>query len=150
MNTTVRGRVAALLTTAALLTGGSLTVGSGPASAALSVRFAPSGTPTGFQIEVYRDGDLAGAAEWVQDPVGGSPGDTLYAYDVSADGYGIEAHLSNGRVATTRGHNAPYTDRRSGDLPENQHYTMWVCLVKGSSSTCSAKYGVTSLALTQE
>ncbi len=72
----------------------------------------------------------------------GSTGDTLIAYDGLPDSYGIVAHLSTGRVASTAGHDANYTDEVSGNLPEGNPYTMWVCVVKGSFSTCSSHFGV--------
>ncbi|WP_433544529.1 hypothetical protein ACQPZG_05020 (plasmid) [Streptomyces sp. CA-294286] len=86
----------------------------------------------------------AGQSEWWQDPSGSYTGDTLVASDQLADGYGIEAHLSTGRVATTRGQNSPYVARVTGNLPEDRKYQMRVCVVKGSWSKCSAKVDVSS------
>lgn len=75
-------------------------------------------------------------------PRRGSTGDTLITDDILPDGYGIEAHLSDGRIATTRGHSANSSDETSGNLTENTTWQMWVCVVKGSFSTCSSKIGV--------
>ncbi|MFF3730332.1 hypothetical protein ACFYXM_08430 [Streptomyces sp. NPDC002476] len=140
------GRAATtLFATTVLALGGTLTAGAGTASAAPSVTFKTSGSGGDFQIMVLRsDGVAIGYANWYQDPVGSQPGDALAAHDSAADGYGIEAHLSNGRVATTRGHNAPYTDWATGDLPEGSKYTMWVCVVKDTYSNCSSKYTVSA------
>jgi hypothetical protein len=44
------------------------------------------------------------------------------ASDLQSDGHGIETHLSTGRLASTRGHAAPYTDKESGNLPVGHAY----------------------------
>ncbi|MCX4851390.1 hypothetical protein OG195_44535 (plasmid) [Streptomyces sp. NBC_01362] len=139
------GRAATtLFATTVLALTGTLTAGASSASAAPSVTFKTSGSGGDFQIAVMGSNGAIGYANWYQDPVGSQPGDALAATDSAADGYGIEAHLSNGRVATSRGHNAPYTDWATGDLPEGNTYTMWVCVVKDSYSNCSSKYTVTA------
>jgi|tagenome__1003787_1003787.scaffolds.fasta_scaffold20976185_4 hypothetical protein len=87
----------------------------------------------------WDDGSWAGYAEWSQDPCGGDPGDALSATDELADGYGINAHLSTGRVATTAGHSSPYTSKwKTGDLTEDKTYLMWTCVEKGG-----VEYGCT-------
>ncbi|WP_329347344.1 hypothetical protein OG226_01070 [Streptomyces sp. NBC_01261] len=88
--------------------------------------------------------EAAGTAEWWADPSGSRPGDALTATDILGDGYGIEAHLSTGRVASTRGHDAIYSVTATGNLTEGNTYTMWVCVVKGDYSKCSSTYSVTA------
>ncbi|MFJ1672640.1 hypothetical protein ACIOK4_40965 [Streptomyces bottropensis] len=122
-----------VLAASAVMTGGT------PAAAAPSVSFDPDLTTIyrNQRIYVSIDGDYAGYATWYSDPGEISTGDTLEAHDARSDGYGIEAQISNGRIATTRGHNAPYTERDSGDVVEDVEYLMWVCVVKGSYQNCS-------------
>ncbi|MFD3540410.1 hypothetical protein ACFWUQ_13040 [Streptomyces sp. NPDC058662] len=86
----------------------------------------------------------AGSGQWWRDPAHGATGDTLAVYDDLADGYGLEAHLSTGRLASTRGQNSPSYDIVTGDLPEDRQYEMWVCVVKGTWSKCSPKVAVWS------
>lgn len=143
MKNTTAKKVARLLMTA-LLVGGAVAGGAGTASAAPNVTWGTATFSNGRTISIYADGEFAGNGEWHQDPSGTNPGDMLVAWDPTADGYGIEAHLSTGRVATTRGHASPYEDRATGDLPEGNKYTMWVCLVKGDYSACTSKYEVTA------
>ncbi|MEV7405820.1 hypothetical protein AB0N93_36300 [Streptomyces sp. NPDC091267] len=69
-------------------------------------------------------------------------GDTLEALDYAGDGYGIEAHLSTGRVASTRGKPAEAIVDVTGNLPEGKYYKLWVCVVKGSYEYCSGKVDV--------
>jgi hypothetical protein len=142
----IKARLAAMAGAAAL-TAGLLAAGAGPASAAEdSFHFELQHMGSDTYINVFNDsmeGRLAGWAGWWADPgTSGEPGDTLVAYDNLADGYGIESHLSTGRTATTRGHSAKYQDTTSGNLPEGNHYLMWVCVVKGSWSKCSTKEDV--------
>ncbi|MFD3540409.1 hypothetical protein ACFWUQ_13035 [Streptomyces sp. NPDC058662] len=117
--------------------------GAGPASAAdgFSFDFPFIGLPPGQHviINVYNTtwNDKAGSVSWQQDPSGGFPGDALTARDELRDGYGIEARLSTGRVASTRGHDSPYTVTKTGNLPEGNTYTMRVCVVKGDWEKCS-------------
>ncbi|MFE0358044.1 hypothetical protein ACFW2K_33505 [Streptomyces nigra] len=139
-----RRNTVALLSASVLAVGGSLTMGAGAASAADSVTFSTSTNSNGREIDVFVNGAYAGSANWFEDPEAGWDGDLLTAYDAAADGYGIEAHLSTGRIATTAGHNSPYTDKASGDLPEGNTYTMWVCAVKSGFSKCSSQYSVTA------
>ncbi|MGX9890250.1 hypothetical protein [Streptomyces sp. NPDC002276] len=81
----------------------------------------------------------AGYAAWQAD------GDTLIAYDGLGDGYGIVAHLSDGREASTAGLSSPVTVKKGGNLPENHTYQMWVCVVKGDAfKRCSYKIDVNS------
>ncbi|UUU32480.1 hypothetical protein JIX56_22670 [Streptomyces sp. CA-210063] len=145
MKSTAARKTASFLTTA-LLVGGAMAAGTGTASAAPSITwgtvvFTESGDRT---ISIYADGVFAGSGEWQKDPSGSNTGDTLVAWDPVADGYGIEAHLSTGRIATTRGHNSPYEVKVSGNLPEGNKYTMWVCLVRGDYRGCTSKYSVTA------
>ncbi|WP_240796267.1 hypothetical protein [Streptomyces sp. RFCAC02] len=102
-----------------------------PASA-LSVSFTyVNGSDGGKTIHVKVSGDFVGYGQWL------SYGDTLIAADSTPDGYGVEAHLSSIRTASTRGLASPIVVRETGNLPENHSYSMWVCLVKGSTSYCS-------------
>lgn len=96
-------------------------------------------------VDVFNDaGKWAGSAQWSANPGCGVKGDTLGAFDATADGYGVVAHLSapDGsipeRVVSTSGHNSPYTAWKSGNLPENHLYIMWACLTKGGvTSHCT-------------
>ncbi|MER5499035.1 hypothetical protein ABT096_17835 [Streptomyces sp. NPDC002561] len=117
-----------------------------PAAAEDSFSFTYSTLDNGDAVIVAKNnswgGDAAGTAEWRADPSGSQPGDALTATDVLGDGYGMEAHLSNGRVASTRGQSAPYSVTKTGDLPEGNKYTMKLCIVKGSYEKCSSWVGV--------
>jgi len=95
-------------------------------------------------IRLYHNGTFAGQVEWNPDPDDSGPGDTLYAYDPAADGWGVEAHLSTGRVASTRGHPSPYWAQKSGNLPEDHNYKMWLKFVKGTKYVESPSLPVTS------
>lgn len=142
---TWRRRALALLASAGLLTGAALTAGAAPASAVPNFTFSPVSMVNGdVRIDVKNNGTHAGYAYWWQDPYLDYPGDTLVANDSLADGWGIRAHLSTGRVASTAGHNSPYEDWASGDLGEGNRYTMWVCAVKGDTAICSNRYEVTA------
>ncbi|MGW0435211.1 hypothetical protein ACWDV4_22070 [Micromonospora sp. NPDC003197] len=123
---------------------GTLLVGSSPAQAAPSFSFHYSPSPNGYNIWINNNdrGLPAGSGRWLQDPDGPYPGDALVADDQLADGYGVEAHLSTGRIATTRGHSAPYTHYKTGNLPEGNKYYMYVCVVKGDYSNCSNSVAV--------
>lgn len=146
MSTSTKARLGALAASLAVATA-TVVGGAGTAAAADSFSFGYSTNSSGYAVISVRNntwGESAGNATWQKDPGGGEPGDALSAYDVLADGYGIEAHLSTGRVATTRGHASPYTVTVTGDLPEDTGYTMWVCVVKGDFSKCSERYAVSS------
>ena len=112
-----------------------------PASAAPDVYFVTYEYTDGSGlVYVYNNGTFAGSGAWAANPgdLGFSTGDTLAAYDDLADGYGIEATLNDNRIATTRGHSAPYTDVTTGNLDEGATRTMKVCLVKGTYSDCKS------------
>lgn len=134
----IKARVGALTGVLVLAAGMAMT-GAPPAAAAPSVRFEyeRSAVYNNWHIYVYIDGVYAGRGSWYADPGEISTGDTLAAVDRGADGYGIEATLTNGRVATTRGHASPYEVYVSGDLEEDVVYSMQVCAVKGTYSDCS-------------
>ncbi|MEU3072962.1 hypothetical protein [Streptomyces laurentii] len=125
--------------TSLVMAGGLVTATSGSASAAADE---VCGYPS---VDVYNGaGQYAGSAMWSANPGCGVLGDSLGAYDATADGYGIVAHLSapDGsiaeRVVSTAGHNSPYTVWKSGNLPENHQYVMWACLTKGGvTSHCT-------------
>ncbi|WP_149824754.1 hypothetical protein [Streptomyces tailanensis] len=97
-------------------------------------------------VTVYNGSRVAGFGAWARDPgdLGSATGDTLIANDQLADGYGIEARLDTGRVATTRGHESPYTDRVTGDLREDVTHYITVCVVQGSFSKCFGTHAVKS------
>ncbi|WP_338702616.1 hypothetical protein V2W30_35035 [Streptomyces sp. Q6] len=123
----------------ALATGLVLAGPANPASAAPDVYFVTYEYTNGSAlVNVYNNGEYAGYGAWAADPgdLGFSTGDTLVASDQLADGYGIEVTLSTGRVASSRGYSAPYTDIATGNLAEGATYTMKVCLVKGTFSDC--------------
>ncbi|MFG1999754.1 hypothetical protein ACGFNU_11470 [Spirillospora sp. NPDC048911] len=129
---------------AVICAAGTLLAGAPAASAAPRISFGYDPTSNGYNIYPYSDGIVAGAARWLQDPEGSYPGDTLEARDSYGDGYGVEAHLTTNpqRIATTRGHGAPYADLASGNLPEGKKYYMYVCMVKGDYSNCSDSVAV--------
>jgi hypothetical protein len=92
-----------------------------------------------------QNGTYVGEADFNADPADGMPGDALRAVDGFPDGYGVIAHLSTGRTASTRGHSSPYTTPwATGNLPENTHYTIWAEMVKGDEGTVSQSCSVTS------
>ncbi|MFE0872884.1 hypothetical protein [Streptomyces rochei] len=119
---------------------GLMVTGSAPVAAAEEIyrfsAFVPNGSGGVYAVNATR-GVQVGYAYWQAD------GDKLIANDSYADGKRIEAHLSTGRVATTKGHASPYTATATGNLPEGKSYQMWVCVV-GSSSDCSQKVWVKS------
>jgi hypothetical protein len=95
-------------------------------------------------FDLYWNGAYRGAVVWSQDPDGwGTPGDAMFARDDSADGKGVWGRLSTGRVASTRGHSAPYTTNwKTGNLREGRAYGMTVCLVRGDWSACDGPFTV--------
>ncbi|MGW0086905.1 hypothetical protein [Streptomyces sp. NPDC003393] len=141
-------RTAAVGAAASALTAGLvLGVAAPQASAAPSWNtFSYSIADGSVSVTVYNGSKVAGKAAWAANPgdLGISTGDTLVVSDVLADGYGIEAHLSDGRTATTRGKASPYTAKKSGNLPEDGTYYMSVCMVKGSYSDCLDTWTVRS------
>ncbi|MGT2525842.1 hypothetical protein ACU4GG_00440 [Streptomyces nojiriensis] len=90
-----------------------------------------------------RDGHEMGFARWNADPQPAPdfPGDSLVAKDISPDGWAVEAELSTGRVASTRGHKAIYIAIASGNLPEHP-YMLRGCIVKGSERKCTPWHAV--------
>ncbi|MEX3101412.1 MULTISPECIES: hypothetical protein [unclassified Streptomyces] len=143
-----RGKRAVSIAASAMALAAGLVVGgpANPASAAPNVYFYSYTFSNGAgRIDVYNDGDYAGTAQWAADPgdFSSSTGDSLIASDQLADGYGIEAHVNDGRdTATTRGHSAPYTDKVTGDLLEGADLKLWACYVQGTYSKCSDKIDV--------
>jgi hypothetical protein len=87
-----------------------------------------------------------GQVEWNGDPNGSIPGDAMRAYDGRADGWGVEAHLSTGRIASTRGHEYGYWSTwATGDLPEDHDYAIEVWMWKdGGYSIARSKCKVSS------
>ncbi|WP_225830909.1 hypothetical protein [Streptomyces sp. NK08204] len=131
-------KAATLLSATALCTVGSLGIGTATASAATPDAQASmvQGQVTLVQSSGGNYWHLvaaggAGEAIWSQDPANGDPGDALRAYDGLADGLGIHAYLSDGRMASTAGHASPYySPWVTGDLPEGNWYRMTVCTEK--------------------
>ncbi|MFD3540408.1 hypothetical protein ACFWUQ_13030 [Streptomyces sp. NPDC058662] len=144
----MKNKQSVLATALATLTLASTAVltAAGPAAAVDSFTFYYNdNTPSGNAVISVRNnswGETAGYASWRQDPDGSLPGDALTASDTLPDGYGIEARLSTGRVASTRGQDSPYTVTKTGDLPEGNSYTMRLCVVKGDWEKCSNSWGV--------
>ncbi|MFB6822810.1 hypothetical protein ACFCXA_14590 [Streptomyces virginiae] len=85
------------------------------------------------------DGHDMGFARWNADPqpAPNIPGDSLIAKDISPDGWAVEAELSTGRIASTRGHKAIYMKVVSGNLPEGHAYKLRGCIAKGSERKCT-------------
>ncbi|WP_326651627.1 hypothetical protein [Streptomyces sp. NBC_01750] len=154
----IHKRVGAVLSTAALFVGVALTAGAATASADETGDLAPdidvSVSTTGvsgltamsadgsFTIHITspRDGHEMGFARWNADPQPAPdiPGDSLVAKDISPDGWAVEAELSTGRIASTRGHKAIYIAVASGNLPEGHPYKLRGCIVKGSERKCTS------------
>lgn len=140
MNISLRKRSVMALGTAAVTAGLVLGLGAGTAAAGPSgVTFKDGGLESDGSrtVSVYLNGKYAGKGWWKAN------GDTLYATDQLADGYGIGAYLGTSpvREAGTFGHSSPYTASKGGDLGENKSYTFWVCIGSNSAGlTCSDIY----------
>ncbi|MER6443821.1 hypothetical protein [Streptomyces venezuelae] len=153
----IHKRIGAILGSSALLVGMALTAGAGTAVAAetddlsddIDVSVSTTGITTRAAMEANgsltvhisspRDGHDMGFVRWNADPepAPNIPGDSLIAKDISPDGWAVEAELSNGRIASTRGHKAIYTKVVSGNLPEGHAYKLRGCVVKGSERLCT-------------
>lgn len=149
MSKTRKGmRVASIGAAASALAAGLLLGAAAPQASAASFNFFTVEMSNGSAVVTVSNGSgtTIGSGAWASDPgqVGSSTGDTLIANDTFDDGYGIEAHLSTGRVASTRGHASPYTDKATGNLPEGNTYYMTVCVVKGTFKDCSGSATVRS------
>ncbi|MER5746515.1 hypothetical protein ABT097_24975 [Streptomyces sp. NPDC002225] len=146
MKVNITRRLGSTLGAFALAAAGVLVVANPAAAAEDSFSFQYNTLNNGDGVIIANNnswgGEAAGSAEWRADPRGSLPGDALIATDVLGDGYGIEARLSNGRVASTRGHSAPYTVTKTGDVPETNSYTMRLCVVKGTYEKCSSSINV--------
>ncbi|MEU3459289.1 hypothetical protein ABZ721_04945 [Streptomyces sp. NPDC006733] len=153
----IHNRTGMALGSAALLVGVALTAGAGTANADETGDLAPDSdlsapltSVTGvtamesdgsytMNLISPRDGHNMGFARWNADPQPAPdiPGDSLIAKDISPDGWSVEAELSTGRLASTRGHKAIYQKVVSGNLPEGNKYKLRGCIVKGSERTCT-------------
>lgn len=140
-------RVAAALASASLLTAAVTGLASGTAQAktTFSTQCKHNADTKAWEAVAYDSDDhYVGMAEFDQDANGDRPGDALYATDAYGDGWGVVAHLSTGRTASTAGHPAPYTTPAiTGDLPEGAPHILWVEMVRGDQSvvlpSCPAK-----------
>ncbi|MEU0008122.1 hypothetical protein ABZ079_28640 [Streptomyces sp. NPDC006314] len=133
----IRKRVGTILGMGAMLVGVALTAGAGTANA-----MDPDGS---YTITIHNSsGKVIGYARWNADPQPAPdiPGDALIAKDVYADGLGIEAELSNGRIASTRGHDSPYMKIVPGNLPEGKAYKLRGCIVTSTYRECSPWHDV--------
>ncbi|MET9694737.1 hypothetical protein ABZY81_41150 [Streptomyces sp. NPDC006514] len=158
----IHKRIGAVLGSSALFVGMALTAGAGTAIADETGDLAPdsglSVSRTGvsgltamsadgsftLHITSPQDGHDMGFVRWNADPqpAPNIPGDSLLAKDISPDGWAIEAELSNGRIASTRGHKAIYMKVVSGNLPEGHPYKLRGCVVKGSERKCTSWHPV--------
>lgn len=123
------------------------------AAVGLSAVLQASGIDNYTWINLYWNGVYAGQVVWSENPDNydfdgngnQDPGDAIIAFDDTADGLGVEARLSTGRIASTRGHNSPYSSGwKGGDLPENHSYGLRGCLVQGDWEACTDSVGVQS------
>ncbi|GAA3007575.1 MULTISPECIES: hypothetical protein [Streptomyces] len=87
------------------------------------------------------DAVFGGYGEWNADPYGSAPGDSIRACDTEADGWSIEVKLDIDRdgtwdrVATTRGHTAPYcTPWKTGNIKEGTPVRVQVTNVGGDAT----------------
>lgn len=137
MNISMRKRAATVLTAAAIMVGGTMTVGASTAAAAgipPNVKFYYNNLGGGtYGIIGYSGNSVVGTGYWYAD------GDKLQAVDPSRDGYGIAAYLGTSpvREASTYGHNSPYTATKTGNLPEGRKYSFWICLGGNDGQICS-------------
>ncbi|MFD7236413.1 hypothetical protein ACFWAT_14045 [Streptomyces syringium] len=158
----IHKRIGAVLGSATLFVGVALTAGAGTAGADETGDLAPdidaSVSTTGvsglaamdadgsYTINIMspRGGHNMGFARWNADPQPAPdiPGDSLIAKDISPDGWAVEAELSTGRIASTRGHKAIYIKVASGNLPEGHRYKLRGCVVKGSERQCTPWHAV--------
>ncbi|MGW6606056.1 hypothetical protein [Streptomyces sp. NPDC055036] len=136
-----KSRTTTLLAMSALVVSSALFAGAGSASAVGNYSHA-----TLYTINSDGSQSVAGQAIWSKDPTGSDPGDALRATDMHADGYGIVAHLSTGRKASTAGHNSPYKSPWvTGNLTEGNSYQMWACFISGGVEFgCGTKITVTA------
>ncbi|CAG7649533.1 hypothetical protein [Actinacidiphila bryophytorum] len=149
MNISVRRRGISLLASAALMAGGALAAGAGSAAAATPDAGPRVVSPHAVSTwDVYYNSTYRGTFQWSADPSGSNPGDAMRVTDDAADGFGIEADLDTGssiRVATTAGHDSPYTSAwATGDLPEGKQYTVYIYLVSGGQYYLASTTTVTS------
>lgn len=131
-----------------LVTGATLVAGATTAGAAgYSLTCALTDSAHNSKLIRIYDSNVneVGQVEWNGDSVNGDPGDAFRVYDGKGDGWGLEAHLSTGRTATTVGHTSPYwSPWATGDLPENTDYSIWVVMRNGSAAVTTNKCLVTT------
>ncbi|MEU6270949.1 hypothetical protein ABZ871_00760 [Streptomyces populi] len=99
-------RAASAGAAASALAAGLLLGAAAPQASAASFNFFTVQLSNGFAVVTVSNGSgsTVGSGAWAADPgrLGSSAGDTLIANDTLKDGYGIEARLSTGRIASTR------------------------------------------------
>ncbi|AQT70467.1 MULTISPECIES: hypothetical protein [Streptomyces] len=157
----IHKRIGAVLGSSALFVGVALTAGAGTAVADETGDLAPDSLSVSksgiagvtakawdgsltLHLSSPQDGHNMGFVRWNADPQPAPdiPGDSLIAKDISPDGWAVEAELSTGRIASTRGHKAIYMKVVSGNLPEGNSYKMRGCVVKGSERKCTSWHTV--------
>ncbi|MEU9010448.1 hypothetical protein AB0D12_11790 [Streptomyces sp. NPDC048479] len=89
------------------------------------------------EFEVLVGDRIVGRGQWIQDPVGDLPGDTLIAFDSVKDGSYIQADIDGLRIASTKGKNAPASDWKGGDIKEGVQHSFEVCIIGGGQNMCS-------------
>lgn len=145
---TIRTRIGAALAATTLLASGTIATTTTTANAA-TISFKYSAR----HIDVYINGRRAGYVHWFADQDAtwagwNGKGDTMLVADTAADGWGLEGYLNDGstlvRTGSTQGHDSPYYDNNSGNLPEGHRYTMTATAVKGSTRYWSNKITVTA------
>ncbi|CAG7647434.1 hypothetical protein [Actinacidiphila bryophytorum] len=149
-----RRKTVAMLASATVLAAGMLTVGAGSAGAAgvpgttYSLKYWGYYPPTVKDWQIVDNfGNVRGEIWWSQDPSQYAPGDSIMVSDEFADGYGVSAEMDvpDYRIATTNGHNSPYTSPwKSGDLPEGHNYPFTICLCNSQEDAGIFNITVTS------
>ncbi|NJP44055.1 hypothetical protein [Actinacidiphila epipremni] len=146
MNFEVRKKGIALVATVAAVSGLALTAGTVNASAATPKAVAPAASGI-LTVPIYNGSTWLGDFEWSANPNGSNPGDAFRVRDTVADGVGLRAELLTNpvRVATTAGHNSPYTSPwNTGNLTEGSKWTVYVYSTKGGVLTYRTTLTVTA------
>jgi hypothetical protein len=100
-----------------------------------------------IDVDFYDGNTHRGYGHFQADPAGSAPGDSIYACDYNADGWGIEVQLDispgstwdTDRSVNTRGHSAGYcTPYKGGDITEGTPVKIRICKVQGDSRVCKS------------